>query len=234
PTDHPRPPERTFSGVRRPVQLGRERSDALHALCRREQVTPFMALLSAFGVVLARRSGQEEVVIGSPIANRLLPELEPLIGMFVNGLCLRINLRGSPGFRTLLQQVREETLGAYAHQEVPLDLVVASLGAQLPTNRSPVFQAMFVLQNTPEAPFELPGLTVTRVVVSRGSATYELALSLTEQDEGFTGALEFNTDLFEASTAEGLHTEFLGVLDAVLTDPDLPVGLASRPSPKDC
>ncbi|CAM3115747.1 amino acid adenylation domain-containing protein [Corallococcus sp. ZKHCc1 1396] len=230
PTDHPRPPERTFSGVRRPVQLGRERSDALHALCRREQVTPFMALLSAFGVVLARRSGQEEVVIGSPIANRLLPELEPLIGMFVNGLCLRINLRGSPGFRTLLQQVREETLGAYAHQEVPLDLVVASLGAQLPTNRSPVFQAMFVLQNTPEAPFELPGLTVTRVVVSRGSATYELALSLTELDDGFTGALEFNTDLFEASTAEGLHTEFLGVLDAVLAEPDLPVGLASRPS----
>ncbi|RKH92920.1 amino acid adenylation domain-containing protein, partial [Corallococcus praedator] len=224
PTDRPRPPERTFNGIRRPVQLGRVRSDALHALCRRENVTPFMALLAAFGVVLARRSGQEEVVIGSPIANRLLPELEPLIGMFVNGLCLRVNLRGAPGFRALLQRVREETLGAYAHQEVPLDQVVASLGVELPTNRSPLFQAMFVLQNTPEVPFELPGLDVTRVMVSRGNATYELALSLTEMAEGFTGALEFNTDLFDASTAEGIHTDLLGVLDTVLADPDGPLG----------
>ncbi|RKH64136.1 condensation domain-containing protein, partial [Corallococcus llansteffanensis] len=217
-----------FNGVRRPVQLGRSRSDALHALCRREQVTPFMAMLSAFGIVLARRSGQEEVVIGSPIANRLLPELEPLIGMFVNGLCLRVSVRGAPGFRTLLQRVREETLGGYAHQEVPLDQVVASLGVELPANRSPVFQAMFILQNAPEAEFALEGLAVIPIEVSRGSVTYELALSLTELDEGFTGVLEFNTDLFDARTAEGIHAEFLGVLDAVVANPDLPMGLEAR------
>ncbi|RKH15280.1 amino acid adenylation domain-containing protein [Corallococcus sp. CA047B] len=230
PTDRPRPPVRTFNGTHREVHLGRDRSDALHALCRRENVTPFMAMLSAFGVVLARRSGQEEVVIGSPIANRLLPELEPLIGMFVNGLCLRVSLRGSPGFRTLLQRVREETLGAYAHQEVPVDQIVVSLGVELPVNRSPVFQVMFVLQNAPEAPFELPGLTVTPVEVNRGSVTYELALSFTEMAGGFSGVLEFNTDLFDARTAEGIHADFIRVLDAVLANPDLPMGLDAQAS----
>ncbi|RYZ16499.1 MAG: non-ribosomal peptide synthetase, partial [Myxococcaceae bacterium] len=174
--------------------------------------------------------GQEEVIIGSPIANRLLPEVEPLIGMFVNGLCLRVNLRGSPGFRTLLQRVREETLGAYAHQEVPVDQIVVSLGVELPVNRSPVFQAMFVLQNAPEAPFELPGLTVSPVEVNRGSVTYELALSLTELAGGFSGVLEFNTDLFDARTAEGIHADFMRVLDAVLANPDLTMGLDAQAS----
>ncbi|MCY1023392.1 non-ribosomal peptide synthetase [Pyxidicoccus sp. MSG2] len=228
PTDRPRPAVRTFNGLQLQVQLGGERSRALHALCRGEQVTPFMALLAVFGIVLARRAGQEEVVIGSPIANRLRPELEPLIGMFVNGLCLRINLHGSPGFRELLQRVREETLAAYAHQEVPLDLVMSSLGVEPPANRSPVFQAMFVLQNAPTAPLELPGLSVTPVEVSRGSVTYELTLALTETPEGFSGVLEFNTDLFEPATGERLHAELVELLDAVLMNPDLPVGLDAR------
>ncbi|NPC82856.1 amino acid adenylation domain-containing protein, partial [Pyxidicoccus fallax] len=216
PTDRPRPPVRTFNGIRRPIRLGGERSRALHALCRREGVTPFMALLAVYGAVLARRSGQEEVVIGSPIANRLRPELEPLIGMFVNGLCLRVSLRGAPAFRELLRQVREETLAAYAHQEVPLDQVVASLGVEPPANRSPMFQAMFVLQNAPASPLEFPGLSVVPVDVGRGSVTYELTLSLTETPEGFAGVLEYNTDLFETATAEGLYAELVGLLDAVL------------------
>ena len=224
PTDKPRPPVRTFQGTYREVHLGRERSDALNALCQREQVTPYMALLAAFGTVLARRAGQDEVVVGSPIANRLLPELEPLIGIFVNGLVLRVNLRGTPGFRELLRRVREETLGAYAHQEVPLDRIAAALVGQPPPNRTPLYQVMFVLQNAPESPLEMPGLSVLPVEVSRSSAAYELTLSLSELPGGFAGVLEFNTDLFTPATAESLHAELMRLLDAVLANPDLPVG----------
>jgi hypothetical protein len=228
PTDKPRPPVRTFQGTYREVHLGRERSDALHALCQREQVTPYMALLAAFGTVLARRSGQDEVVLGSPIANRLLPELEPLIGIFVNGLALRVNVRGTPGFRELLRRVREETLGAYAHQEVPLDQIAAALVTQPPPNRTPMYQVMFVLQNAPESPLEMPGLSVLPVEVSRGSVTYELTLSLQETSGGFSGVLEFNTDLFTPATAESLHSELMRLLDAVLANPELPVGPGMR------
>lgn len=228
PTDKPRPPIRTFQGSYREVYLGKERSGALHALCQREGVTPYMALLSAFGTVLARRTGQEEVVIGSPIANRLLPELEPLIGIFVNGLAVRINLKGNPGFRELLRRVREETLGAYAHQEVPIDQVAAALVAQPPPNRSPLFQVMFILQNAPESPLALPGASVQQIEVSRGSVTYELTLSLTEMSGEFVGVMEYNTDLFDPATAESLHAELLRLLDAVLAEPDLPVGPGMR------
>jgi amino acid adenylation domain-containing protein len=228
PTDKPRPPVRTFQGTHREVHLGRERSEALHALCQRERVTPYMALLSAFGTVLARRANQDEVVIGSPIANRLLPELEPLIGIFVNGLALRVNLRGNPGFRELLRRVREETLGAYAHQEVPLDQIAAALVKEPLPNRTPLYQAMFVLQNAPESPLQLPGLSVQPFEVSRGSVTYELTLSLTELPGGFAGVLEFNTDLFTPATAESLHAELMRLLDAVLANPELPVGPGMR------
>ncbi|AGC43825.1 non-ribosomal peptide synthetase [Myxococcus stipitatus DSM 14675] len=230
PTDRPRPATRTFNGIQRQVALGQARTQALNALCRQEQVTPFMALLSVFGIMLARRAGQDEVVIGSPIANRLRPESEPLIGMFVNGLCLRVNLRGAPAFRELLQRVREETLAGFAHQEVPIDQVVTSLGVELPANRSPVFQAMFVLQNAPTAPLEIPGVSVTPVPVDRGSVTYELTLALTETPEGFAGVLEVNTDLFKPEMAEHLHAELEALLDAVLANPDLPVGLETRAS----
>ncbi|RJS23199.1 non-ribosomal peptide synthetase [Corallococcus sp. H22C18031201] len=226
PTDRPRPAERTFAGTYREVYLGRERSDALNALCQREQVTPFMALLALFGAVLARTAGQPEVVIGSPIANRLHPELESLIGMFVNGLALRVSLAGTPTFRELLKRVREETLGGYAHQEVPFEKVVEALGVVPPANRSPVFQAMFVLQNAPGAPLELPGLTLTPIVASRESSAYEVTLSLQEAPEGFGGVLEFNTDLFDPSTGERLRTDLLRLLDAVVENPDLPMGFA--------
>ncbi|WP_082175630.1 amino acid adenylation domain-containing protein [Archangium gephyra] len=228
PTDKPRPSTRTFQGTYREVLFGRERSAALHALCQQERVTPYMAILSALGTVLARRSGQEEVVIGSPIANRLLSDVEPLIGIFVNGLALRVDLRGTPGFRELLRRVREETLGAFAHQEVPIDLVAAALVPEPPVNRSPLFQVMFVLQNAPVSPLEMRGLTVQPYEVSRGNVTYELALSLQETPEGFAGVLEFNTDLFAPATGESLRAELMRLVDAVLANPELPVGPGMR------
>ncbi|HSP76882.1 MAG TPA: amino acid adenylation domain-containing protein, partial [Myxococcaceae bacterium] len=142
PLDKPRPPTRTFRGESMEVSLGRERSEALNALCRREGVTPFMALLAAFGTLLAHHARQEEVVLGSPIANRTHRELDGLIGLFVNGLALRVSLRGGPGFRELLRRVREVTLGAYAHQEGPFEYVVDALGVERRPDRSPLFQVM--------------------------------------------------------------------------------------------
>jgi hypothetical protein len=227
PTDRPRAPVRTFNGSYRQVALGRERSTALNALCQREGVTPYMALLATFGTVLARRASQEQVIIGSPIANRLLPELEPLIGLFVNGLALRVDLRGNPSFRELLRRVLDETLGAYAHQEVPFEQVVRALGVEIPPNRTPVFQAMFILQNAPISPLKLPGLALQPIEMSRGASAYELTLSFEELSEGFAGVLEFNTDLFDASTIERLRLELEQLLDAVLANPDQKVGLDS-------
>ncbi|MFP2924380.1 condensation domain-containing protein [Pyxidicoccus sp. 3LG] len=230
PTDKPRPATRTFNGSSHRVALGRARSDALNTLCQQERVTPFMALLSLFGTVLCHRAGQEEVVIGSPIANRTLPELEALIGLFVNGVALRVDLRGGPTFRQLLSRVRNVTLGAYAHQEVPFEQVVDAIGVQRLPNRTPLFQAMFALQNAPMDRVQLPGLTLMPMeATDRGASIYELALSLFEMEDGFAGELEFNTDLFEPATMERLRDALVALLDRVLTDPDVPVGLEEAP-----
>nr|WP_223749142.1 non-ribosomal peptide synthetase [Myxococcus sp. XM-1-1-1] len=225
PLDKPRPPTRTFNGTWIPVSLGRARSDALNLLCQRERVTPFMALLSLFGTLLCRRARQEELVIGSPIANRALPEVESLIGLFVNTVALNVDVRGNPSFRQLLARVRDVTLGAYAHQEVPIDQVVDTLVPQRQQNRAPLFQVMFVLQNTPAESLELPELTLMPMPSDRGASIYELTLSLQEQEDGFSGLLEFNTDLFEPDTARRLCDAFSALLDAALATPDMRVGI---------
>jgi amino acid adenylation domain-containing protein len=227
PLDKPRPPTRTFRGLSLPVSLGRERSEALQALCRQEGVTPFMALLAAFGALLAHHARQEEVVLGSPIANRSHAELEGLIGLFVNGLALRVSLRGGPGFRELLRRVREVTLGAYAHQEVPFEQVVDALGVERRPDRSPLFQVMFALQTAPGEPLRLPGTTFVPEPAERGASIYEMALALWETPEGFSGYLEYNTDLFETASRERLLADLSRLLDTVLAEPDRGLGLDS-------
>ncbi|AGC45599.1 non-ribosomal peptide synthetase [Myxococcus stipitatus DSM 14675] len=224
PVDKPRPPTRTFNGTWLPVSLGRARSDALNALCQRERVTPFMALLAVFGSLLCRQARQEELVIGSPIANRALPELEPLIGLFVNTVALRVDLRGNPSFRQLLGRVRSVTLGAHAHQEVPIDQVVEAVVPRRPPDRAPLFQAMFVLQNAPTEVLALPELALVPMASDRGAAVYELTLSLEETGDGFTGLLEFNTDLFEPDTPRRWCDDFIVLLDHVLASPETRVG----------
>ncbi|MFY2562031.1 amino acid adenylation domain-containing protein, partial [Corallococcus terminator] len=225
PVDKPRPATRTFNGTSISVSLGRARSDALNLLCQRERVTPFMALLSLFGTLLCHRARQEELVIGSPIANRALPELESLIGLFVNTVALHVDLRGNPSFRQLLSRVRDVTLGAYAHQEVPVDQVVDTLVPQRQLNRAPLFQVMFVLQNTPMEALVLPELTLVPMPADRGASIYELTLSLQERADGFSGLLEFNTDLFEPDTPRRLRDAFTVLLERVLASPDMAVGI---------
>ncbi|MCE9671193.1 amino acid adenylation domain-containing protein [Myxococcus stipitatus] len=227
PTDKPRPATRTFNGTWIPVALGRERSAALNDFCHRERVTPFMALLALFGAMVCRRAGQEELVIGSPIANRAFPELEALIGLFVNTVALRVDLRGNPSLRELLGRVRDVTLGAYAHQEVPIDKVVDAVCPRRPVDRAPLFQVMFVLQNAPLGPLEMPGLTQTRLPADRGASIYDLTLSLQETAEGFEGLLEFSTDLFEPATSARMLAAFLALIDQGLAEPDLKLGPGS-------
>lgn len=227
-TDAPRPAVQTFHGRRHPVVINQSLSQALQALGRREGATVFMTLLAAFKVVLSRYSGQEDVVVGTAIANRTRPELEQLLGCFVNTLALRTDLSGNPAFRDLLQRVREVTLGAYEHQDVPFEKVVEDVQVARSLRHATLCQVMFELQNVPLAEQELAGLTLRPVEVEHTTAKFELSLCLRESGQGLNGYLEYNTDLFKGSTIERFVGHFLTVLEAVVADPgqriaDLPL-----------
>ncbi|MFL5628991.1 MAG: condensation domain-containing protein, partial [Ktedonobacteraceae bacterium] len=228
PTDTPRPVVQTFHGRRHPVVINRSLSQALQALGRREGATVFMTLLAAFKVLLYRYSEQEDVLVGTTIANRTRPELERLLGCFVNTLALRTNLSGNPAFRDLLQRVREVTLGAYEHQDIPFEKVVEDVQVARSLRHATLCQVMFELQNVPLAEQELAGLTLRPVEVEHTTAKFELSLCLRESVQGLSGYLEYNTDLFEVSTIERFVGHFLTVLEAVVADPgqriaDLPL-----------
>jgi aspartate racemase len=218
PLDHPRPPFQTERGARIFFQLSPTLSASLDAMSRREGVTLFMTLLAAFQVLLARYTHQEDIVVGSPIANRNRVELEGLIGFFVNTLVLRTSLAGNPSFRELLHRVREVALGAYAHQEMPFDRLVAELNPVRDPSRSPLFQVMFVLQNAPGRALAVPGWQVESVPVETETAMFDLTLELTETEQGLRGVVEYNTDLFEGATIERLVGHYREVLAGVVAD----------------
>ncbi|HEX7240374.1 MAG TPA: amino acid adenylation domain-containing protein, partial [Longimicrobiaceae bacterium] len=235
PTDHPRPLVPTSRGAQLPVALPAALGPELAALSRREGCTLFMTLLAAFQVLLARYSGQEDVVVGTPIANRTLERTEGLIGFFANTLALRADLAGDPAFRELLARVRESTLDAYAHQDLPFEQVVDAVQPERDLGRHPLFQVQLVLQNTPGGGGpELPGLELRPVGVDTGAAKFDLTLFLTETPGGLTGSLEYNADLFEADTVRRMAGHFQALLEGIVRDPaqrvgDLPVlGAAER------
>src|SRR6185295_1581693 len=159
--DKPRPPVQTYRGAFHPVELSAELSAQLRDLSRRHGATLFMTLLAAFELLLCRYAGQEQVLVGSPIANRNRSETEGLIGFFVNTLVLRGDVRGNPSFHELLRRVREAALGAYAHQDLPFEKLVEELQPDRDMSRSPLFQVMFVLQNIPNESLTLPGLQLS-------------------------------------------------------------------------
>lgn len=223
PADKARPAQPTFGGATEVLQLPRPLLASLNELARRENVTLFMLLLACFQAQLSRYAGQDEVVVGTPIANRVDAELEPLIGFFVNTLVLRTNLSGDPTFRELLARVKEVTLGAYANQDVPFERLVEELQPERRVTRTPFFQVAFVLQNAPMQPLRLPELTITLLPLDNGTAKFDLTLNLRESDEGLTAALEYNTDIFECATARQLLEHFGVLLAGVAKDPDLPV-----------
>ena len=161
PTDRPRPREQTFNGAMVSLEVPAELTRQLKALSQRERVTLFMTLLAAFQTLLFRHSGQDDIVVGTPIANRRYRELENLIGFFVNTLALRARSLKTLTFTELLQRVREVTLGAYAHQDLPFEKLVEELQPERDLSRNPLFQVMFALQNAPSSALELPGLTLS-------------------------------------------------------------------------
>ena len=180
PIDKPRPPVQTYRGAHHPLQLSAELSAQLRELSRRHGSTLFMTLLAAFDLLLCRYAGQEQVLVGSPIANRNRSETEGLIGFFVNTLVLRGDVRGNPSFRELLRRVRETALGAYAHQDLPFEKLVEELQPERDMSRSPLFQVMFVLQNAPGEALELEGLSLSGVESAGETAKFELMLALAE------------------------------------------------------
>jgi amino acid adenylation domain-containing protein/non-ribosomal peptide synthase protein (TIGR01720 family) len=220
PLDRPRPAVQTFAGAQHGFRVSPATSAALLTLGRREGVTLFMTLLAAFDILLSRSSRQGDLVVGTPIANRTHAETEPLIGCFINTLVLRARLDEGPSFRELLGQVREVSLGAYAHQEVPFERLVDDLSPERDLSRTPLFQVMFILQNTPAAEVKLPGLALRGVDASSRSAKFELTLSMSGGEAGLGGSFEYNTDLFDATTIERMTGHLQILLEGAVADPE--------------
>ncbi|HVR99835.1 MAG TPA: amino acid adenylation domain-containing protein, partial [Thermoanaerobaculia bacterium] len=200
------------------------RTAHLAAFCREQQATLFMALLATYAALLARWSGEEDLVVGSPIANRNRVETEGLIGFFVNMLPLRVDLAGPPSFTALVAQIRETTLAAHPHQDLPFEKLVEALQPQRHFGRTPLFQVSFVLQNARFKAVEIPGLSWNPLLLETGAARFDLSLSLAEQAGGLAAALVFKTDLFDAATGERLLGSFGRLLAAAVATPDLRLG----------
>ncbi len=228
PADHPRPAVLSHRGCQSGVRLPADLSAELVALAHRLGATPFMVLLAGFETLLARVSGQEDVTVGSPIANRNRLETEGLIGFFVNTLALRLDLSGDPPFEEVVRRAREVTLGAYAHQDVPFEKLVEELVPARDPSRTPVFQVLFALQNTPMGTLELPGLRIEAQRVDTGTAKFDLSLLLDEGPDGFNGFVEFATDLFDGATVARLMGNLRTLLAGIVAGPrtrmwDLPL-----------
>ena len=220
PTDRPRPPVQTPRGARHSLGLSQRLTTALHALSRQEGATLFMTLLAAFQTLLHRYTGEDDIAVGAPIAGRTQVETEGLIGCFVNTLVLRTDLAGDPTFRELLGRVREVSLGAYAHQDLPFEKLVEELQPERNLSHAPLFQVLFVLQNAPTSAIELPGLIVSPVPVDKGTAKFDLTLTLVEGTDGLRATVEYNTDLFDAATITRLLGHFQTLLEGIVADPE--------------
>lgn len=219
PSDHQRPPIQTHRGARRYLMLSETLCDALKVMSQRESVTLFTILLAAFNTLLYRLTGQDDVAIGSSIANRNRAETESLIGLFVNMLVLRTRLNGNPSFRELLARTRDVVLGAIAHQDLPFERLVEELQPARDLARTPFFQVVLVLDNTGrKAP--LTGLNISPLDVDNQTAKFDLTLYFSESEQGLGVTAEYNRDLFEATTIDRLMRQLNCVLQAVVEDPD--------------
>ena len=219
PTDRPRPPVQSYRGaiLTHLVDLGL--TGRLKELARREGVTPYMLLLAVFKTLLQRYAGQDDILVGTPIANRNRTELEPLVGFFVNTLVLRTDLSGDPTFRELLGRVRDVTLGAYAHQDLPFEKLVEELQPERDTSRTPLFQVMFSLQNAPMPPMRMGGIEVSLMDDDTAVSPFDLSFDVTERADGLLCGLEYNTDLFDGATVGRMLKHFAVLLDAATADP---------------
>ena len=220
PADHPRPHFQTHRGANCLLEFSVDTSKRLHELSRREGATLFMTLVTALNLLLTRYTGQDDIIIGTPVAGRTRIETEGLIGFFVNTLVLRTSVTGDPTFRELLKQVRELTLGAYAHQDLPFEKLVDELQPERDLSRLPLFQVVFALQHVAGKDVEIPGLRLTRVELKDVTAKFDLMIVMESSNENLTGSIEYNSDLFEHSTIQRMSRHFANLLDSIVSDPD--------------
>ncbi len=236
PTDRPRPAIQSYRGKRQFLQLPKQLSEALETLSQREGVTLFMTMLAAFQTLLYHYAQQEDIVVGSPIANRNRSEIEALIGFFVNSLVLRTDLSGNPTFRELLNRVKEIALGAYAHQDVPFEKLVEELHPDRALNQNPLFQVAFALQNAPGNGLELPELTLSPQQLDVETARFDLEFHLWERSpnsnespsnklwvdssEGISGMVIYSADLFDEATISRMLGHFQTLLESIVANPE--------------
>ncbi|WP_084610648.1 hybrid non-ribosomal peptide synthetase/type I polyketide synthase [Archangium violaceum] len=225
PTDRPRPANRTSAGALHHFVLPRELSEPLLSLGRREGSTPFMVMMALYQALLHRYSGQEDFAVGSPLAGRNRPEVEGLIGCFINTLAFRAPLAGAPSFRQLLGRVRHQALEAYAHQDAPFERVVDILELPRDTSRTAVFQASLNLINTPETGVELPSLKLGVMDVPVGTAKFDLTLTVREGREGLGCIFEYATTLFDEATVAGMARCLASLARSVVGSPDKSLAL---------
>ncbi|GAB1539416.1 hypothetical protein NUACC21_20820 [Scytonema sp. NUACC21] len=221
PTDKPRPAIATYKGAKQSFELSKALTDALKALSAKEGVTLFTLLLTVFKVLLHKYTHQNDIVVGTDIANRNRVETEGLIGFLINTLVLRTNLSENPTFRQLLNRVREVTLKAYDNQDIPFDKLVDILKPERNlSDMVPLYQVKFDLQLAQVEPLELSGLTVSPLVFDNGTAKFELRFNLLETSQGLTGLVEYSTDLFEALTITRMVKHFQNLLEVIVANPE--------------
>jgi len=230
PSDRPRPTVQTYRGATYPLQISPTLTQALEALSQQSGVSLFMILLAAFQTLLYRYTGQEDIAIGSPIANRHRSEWEGLIGFFVNSLVMRSDLSGNPTFVKLLEQVRNVALEAYEHQDLPFEKLVEELDPDRDLSRNPLFQVAFALQNAPMQPLELPGLTLEPALLESGSTRFDLEVhlwepthglrSLWQSQDGLSGFISYSTDLFDRDRIVRLVGHFQTLLEGIVANPE--------------
>jgi amino acid adenylation domain-containing protein len=219
PGDRPRPSIQTYQGACQTFLIPKPLTEDLKALCQQEEVTLFMLMLAAFKTLLYRYTAQEDIVVGTPIANRNRVEIEKVVGFFANTLVMRTDLSGNPSFRELLQRVRAVALEAYVHQDLPFEKLVEGLQPERDLSRNPLYQVMFILQNTPSPFLKLPDLTLSELESESTIAALDLRLELEEKLDGLRGKLEYSTDLFEPTTITRLLGHFQTLLEQIVVNP---------------
>lgn len=225
PTDFPRPATQSTRGNTLYYEVDSTLTAGIHQLCRETGTTLFMTMLAAFKVLLYRYSGQEDICVGSPIANRTQQAIEPLIGFFVNTIALRSNLSGNPDFLSLLQQVKATLLEAYQYQDAPFEKVVEAVVSDRDMSRTPLFQVMFILQNLPEVPhLQLDDVQVTMQPVTNSTSKFDLTVDVTTTDTGLRFRVEYCSDLYEEATIERMIAHYLILLQGIVAAPSLPIG----------
>jgi acyl carrier protein len=220
PADRSRSGPMSYRGARQTFRLPADLAGELRGLAGRERATLFMVLFAGFAAFLHRTCRQDDVTVGAAVAGRTRIEVEPLIGCFINLLPLRVSLAGNPSFRELLRRVREVTLGAFAHQELPLELLAAELKWERAAAGAPLVQVAFGVQNTPADAVELPGLSLDPVDFEPGMARFDLTLWIDETADGLAAAWTYSADLFTAPTVATLHERFITALASAVADPE--------------